>query len=674
MLSKKKSWVSGYTKKDGTVVAGYETNKSKTADSVKKIEARLDSKFGGASTGKDGPSFEKAVGKKSTSKKVKKRDTKKGKKNAKDVKDVYGRLDSKFGGASTGKDGPSFDDAVGKKSLINGSVTRSWVPGYTKADGTKVHGYESGRSKKQEDAKQPRQEKQEEVSGQQKFRQDAAELGEGIKQGQDVESAARDYDASDTGYKVPDSGDESFMKWSKDASPEDILMYATSQQDPPSDDDFTEAAASILAEIGDDDLVELAGWAKGIDGGDELIAAIQKAQDDDTNGKFDGEDLPNLKKISEILKGLAETGASETYKPPSEQDLEKTAKSNLEATKKWASEYSKESIDNRVSELYQPDITADTDGDGIADFSKVGVPAHVVPPPPAMTRMPNLTKAERYVESSFVDWFESDPDGAVSEYRRRTAEGLGDGPNFFSTDDVKLLHPVYASSLENRAKYNVPLHQTANAIAKRAFIDHLDQVVMNLPEDKRHVLVTAGGVAAGKGFALSKNKEINAVATAAAAVWDSAGEQNSTEMAWVANALKERGIKGTFVYVHADPSQKWENPAYGAVKRANTKGRMVDAHLYADSYVQGAENFQKFHENNLGNDDVNVVYIDSTTPDMAQSDTMPQSAMGLDRDSVYNRSVQFLLGSEHPDWIKRGGSLGMRVWGNPSSVTNSEAS
>ena len=57
-----------------------------------------------------------------------------------------------------------------------------------------------------------------------------------------------------------------------------------------------------------------------------------------------------------------------------------------------------------------------------------------------------------------MEWFEADPDRATQEYRRRLAlpKGdpgkIGDGPNVFGTDDTKLLNPVYAANLENRAR------------------------------------------------------------------------------------------------------------------------------------------------------------------------------------------------------------------------------
>ena len=50
---------------------------------------------------------------------------------------------------------------------------------------------------------------------------------------------------------------------------------------------------------------------------------------------------------------------------------------------------------------------------------------------------------------------------------------------------------------QNRATLNTPLHQTANAIAKKAFLKHMGTL-----QKGDEVLVTVGGSGAGKGFAL----------------------------------------------------------------------------------------------------------------------------------------------------------------------------
>ena len=339
-----------------------------------------------------------------------------------------------------------------------------------------------------------------------------------------------------------------------------------------------------------------------------------------------------------------------------------------ESIAEWMDMYDQEEI--VLSEFeYEPELK-DTTGDGVENFAKVGVPSMDVPPPPAIPRLPNLTPDERAVEDSFASAFEANPDRMVDKFRDKMLNGeLGDSPVVFATDEAKGLHPVWKDK-EQRSTYNTALHQTANAIAKRAFVEHLDEIVMQLPEEQRHVLVTAGGVSAGKGFSIANNPEISSIASKAAAIWDSAGEQNSTEMPWVAQELESRGIKATFVYVHADPRKMWTNPEFGAVKRAEKKGRMVDAHLYADSYVHGSKNFKAFHDANKSNGNMQFAYIDSTDG-MAVKPDMPVQATTLDRKELYKESVDHLLASEStPDWIKRGGSTGLRIWGKPQEKTN----
>jgi len=698
--------------------------------------------------------------------------------------------------------------------------------------------------------------------------------------------------------------------------------------------------------------------------------------------------------------------------------------------------YDEEEVDNDGIEMYDPDLGDDYNGDGIPDVSRVGVPADDEPPPPKVRRLPNLTRNERQVEGSFAEWYESDPDGAVESYRAKLASGeIGDAPNIFATDDAKLLHQTYVEKLENRSIYNLSLHQTANAIAKKAFVKHLDEVVMKLPEDQRTVLVTAGGVAchgidtpivmydgevrsvqdvgfgdqvmgpdstprtvigvhrgrdqmyeitpvsgdaftangshvlcvrslqrrkvngketyagftdremtvneflgkskrfqenallyrvgveferkevpldpyflglwlgdvtscraavttadeevaefmgsmadsydgvdlvvrdktegnasedyflarsggssgkgsaryshvlddmrsigvlnnkhipqdylvndretrlkvfaglldsdgsydkhklsyeyttklsslasqiqflarslgfqatmrereikspfdgsvgtyyrlhiggndldciptvvgrkraeprpakqstgnrhsrnalhtgftikaigegdyygftldgdhlyllgdftvthnSGKGFALQQNEKVSAVASQAAAVWDSAGEQNSTEMPWVMKHLESRGIKGTFVYVNSDPDKHWANPKFGAVERAKKKGRMVDARLFADSYTHGAKNFKAFHDRHRESEKHQFFFIDSSSGKPTLVNEMPSTTLNMNPDELHERSVGYLLGSDTPGWIKRGGSMGLRVWKKRKAAEKKEA-
>ncbi len=229
----------------------------------------------------------------------------------------------------------------------------------------------------------------------------------------------------------------------------------------------------------------------------------------------------------------------------------------------------------------------------------------------------------------------------------------------FNTDDAKMLSVQYRESLESRARYNIAVHNTANAIAKRAFSKYLQEHVAQLPEEERVVLVTVGGVAAGKGYSLEQNPNAVSLKSMAAATWDTAGEQNGTELPWVARETEKIGAKMKVVYVHSDPEKHWANPEMGAVHRSKKKGRMVDARLFAESYVVGQQNFSNWRAKMPSHAEAFV--IDSTA-NFALRDTAPE--INHDVDSLHQFAVEALKRSDVPDWIKRAGTIGNTIWSN----------
>jgi hypothetical protein len=130
---------------------------------------------------------------------------------------------------------------------------------------------------------------------------------------------------------------------------------------------------------------------------------------------------------------------------------------------------------------YHPDVEEDTDGDGVTDRARVGVGAREIPPPPLVPRLPNLTPQERAVETAFAEAYQSDPGGMARQYLSMVrASGP---PVKFEADAAKNLFAPWAGEgltedqrAEVRATMNTALHQTASAIAKRAFLIHLDQM------------------------------------------------------------------------------------------------------------------------------------------------------------------------------------------------------
>lgn len=313
---------------------------------------------------------------------------------------------------------------------------------------------------------------------------------------------------------------------------------------------------------------------------------------------------------------------------------------------------------------FDPDVEKDGDGDGVTDAARVGVPADEVPPPPSVPRLPNLTPEERAIESEFADAYQNDPGAFAKAYLDMVRM---DNPPKFETDLAKMLHPAWkgeGKSPEERAEVrstmNTPLHQTANAIAKKAFVDHLDS--LSEEDRKKGVFVTVGGCGAGKGFAL-KTLAANGVSEfdskQYAAVWDSAGDQNATENPWILEEATKRGIPVTYAYVSADPEVSWADPKRGVVHRAEDPkdGRMVDAKVFADSYVIGAKNHDAFFKKNRNKATFVFVQNGSKIERLAG---VPQSDLARDRRKLYEFASRN-LGSAPPR-IKRGASVGSRIW------------
>src|SRR5262252_1900448 len=307
-----------------------------------------------------------------------------------------------------------------------------------------------------------------------------------------------------------------------------------------------------------------------------------------------------------------------------------------------------------------PNVEKDSDGDGITDTARVGVPGNAVPPPPPIPALPNLSPREREVEQSFIRAYEADPDKVAANYRSLVTSQKP--PPTFATDDSKVLteewsHPDPAERSVNRATLNNALHQTANAIAKRAFLQHLDTM-----EPGQEILVTVGGCGAGKGFALKNVPEALALKSRSHAVWDSAGDQNATENPWIQREAEARGLRVNYVYVDADPVTQWGHPDRGVLKRAQdpNDGRMVDASVFADSYVIGASNMRTFHDQHKDNPNASFVFLENRgTP--RQIDHIPDP--GIDRHELrdYAASVAAMC-MACPPHVKAGATQGARIW------------
>jgi hypothetical protein len=293
------------------------------------------------------------------------------------------------------------------------------------------------------------------------------------------------------------------------------------------------------------------------------------------------------------------------------------------------------------------------------------------------------------VESAYAAAYAAAPDEMAAKYLKALRKRkVGEYPNVFATDDVKALNadwnpdgpqgPGAKLSGEAKAamaKYNAAVHQTANAVAKRAFLAYLDDVVAHLPPGRRTVLVTNGGCAAGKGSSLAKSGQEGSThhgmlppAAQVGAVWDAAGEQNATENEWVLQECRKRGIKAAFAYVWAEPKDTWDGEGRGVIRRAMRKGRMVDARLFADSYAVGARNMKDFHEKHKGDADASFIFIDNRDKGAPKLlDAFPDATLKWDAEAIYRDALEALekRKGDLSEELYNAGKSGTWIWGPP---------
>lgn len=240
--------------------------------------------------------------------------------------------------------------------------------------------------------------------------------------------------------------------------------------------------------------------------------------------------------------------------------------------------------------------------------SRVGVAPMTVPD--TIPRLKGLPPPQAKAHENFAREYESDPDRLARDYMALVA-GSKD-PKVFSTDDAKALSSDYnppgapeQDALAAGCRMNLAVHNTANAVAKRAFLMRLDEIAADRNAKKR-VVVTDGGAGAGKTYAIENNSKARQLMMDADAVWDAAGEQNSTEIPWVIQEARARSIAVDVIYVLQTPDVSWAR----ALRRAVSSGRVVDYRLHAESYAEGARNFDAIQKQFEQDRDVTFTILD----------------------------------------------------------------
>lgn len=314
-----------------------------------------------------------------------------------------------------------------------------------------------------------------------------------------------------------------------------------------------------------------------------------------------------------------------------------------------------------------PDPYADKDKDGITDNALVGVPADETPPPPKIPTLDNLDDIEQKSQDDFNKRIQDDPEGMADEYLDQIYKTEGKNPEkplshkTFNTDDAKVLNPMYNDKdPESKAKHNLPSHAGANAVAKMSFEKHLDTKM----KKGDMILVTMGGVAAGKGYAVEK--VFNERADQIGAVWDTAGEQNGTEMEYVIAQAEKRGLKVEFVYVHTDPTDHAFAGMEGFFSRAKSKGRTPTSQVFGQSYKIGADNFNGGQKKYKDNKDVSWKILDNPNPKSGKAARENLKSVPVaevpDPKKLQKKFEKEVEARDLPQWIKDAAMSGHRIF------------
>ena len=276
-------------------------------------------------------------------------------------------------------------------------------------------------------------------------------------------------------------------------------------------------------------------------------------------------------------------------------------------------------------------------GKGMTKAAIVGVAGNEIPE--KVPRLNGITEEQKEIEDQFAELWEdrNKRERAIAILREKFRNS--DGSMTIETDAVKELDSRWGSKerikelqdkrknetistaeldelnnyLSFQQRNNTVLHQTANVLAKETLRREIESRKAN--GEEVNLMVTSGGCAVGKGFGLetlgrqairdntpdkSLVDDYNARTTPNKnmIIWDSAGDQNATELPWVASQNVDHV---TFVHTVGNGAKNASNTESGLVQRAVDKGRMVDANVYSQSYWIGNYNFQVFYDNNKSN-------------------------------------------------------------------------
>jgi len=235
--------------------------------------------------------------------------------------------------------------------------------------------------------------------------------------------------------------------------------------------------------------------------------------------------------------------------------------------------------------------------------SRLALRLLAAPPPPAARASaaeppvpPTASDEPRQVHEQSLAAVRADPDAWIRRYLLRItsrctaqgvviragtpdlAEALARGPLLISADEAKELFPAFARDRRSRSLHSGSVHEASLLLTDLVWQRALAQP---LRPARSLVLVSGGGVASGKTWALSHSPAARALMGRTEIVQDSTMSDQSRAQARIDQALaRGRSVQVLYVFTPIEQAVRW------LVERGMREGRSVASSAVARSHWQ----------------------------------------------------------------------------------------
>lgn len=224
-------------------------------------------------------------------------------------------------------------------------------------------------------------------------------------------------------------------------------------------------------------------------------------------------------------------------------------------------------------------------------------------PRPIIPSSPNLSAAEKTVESKLANKIASDPYASMYEYSK-----LKDAANgkVLNTDTARELSPDYAKDMESRATLSPAVHEPSSWLTKWMYEQKLAQPIK--PTEDPVVLFTAGGAGAGKSTALRDVPAMSDLEKNAQIIYDTNMNNYNSSKKKIDQAV-DAGRQAVVAYVYRDPVDALVN---GSLPRAMRMGRTVPLEQHLETHAGSADTIRRLADDYADNPNVIFRVIDNS--------------------------------------------------------------